>query len=385
MMSLECRSAADQNAGRWPTLGATKRGSPRANDRAASRNDAVDGDSSEPSSGDGAPSLDERSIGDRLDDLAANSDNQAVEGKRRGNRQIATLLASLPLVTVLSTRDAFIRALMAVTLFGSVPACIRWTVNTGMNSYAVGTVRLGIAALAMTAVLAVKGKLHSRALAERPIREWAALAGMGVFFGIHWCLYFLSIELSNSSLGALSFSTYGFQLVLLGWALGLSVVSVWDVLGIVTAATGSVLILPSLDFESRQTSGVLLGVLSGSFYAFLPVLHQKNAHLDGDVRTWAQFAFALPVFLLFLPRASWEGGLQVWIALLYMSLAVTLVGHALWIQASTALSTTTTSVLSYLYVPIAMAAGVIFLGEHLSSRTLVGATCILAGNIATLW
>ena len=52
--------------------------------------------------------------------------------------------------------------------------------------------------------------------------------------------------------------------------------------------------------------GLAIGVLSGTTYAFLPLLHQRHAHMDHEIRTWAQFTLALPVFLPLAPWAKWS-------------------------------------------------------------------------------
>jgi len=254
-----------------------------------------------------------------------------------------------------------------------------------MNAVALGIARLGVAAIGMTIILATKRKLSRAAFPPWPSRQWVVLATIGVCFGLHWLFYFLSIKTANASLGALSFSTYGIQLVALGWLLRLTKVHTWDVGGIVLAMAGAVLIIPRLDFDSDKTIGVLYGILSGTWYAFLPVLHQRNSQIDVDLRTWAQFTFAWPVFLVFFSQSEWHGGRSDWLILLYLSVVVTLLGHALWVHATTALSTTTTSVLSYLYVPMAMVSGWLLLDEEITGRMTFGATCIIAGNAITLW
>ena len=119
--------------------------------------------------------------------------------------------------------------------------------------------------------------------------------------------------------------------------------------------------------------------------AVLPLLHQRYADVDGNLRTWGQFTFALPVFLCFLPQAQWQAQPSDLLLILYLGLVVTLVGHGLWIQAITVLSTTTTSVLSYLYLPGSLLFGYVALGEKLSGRMLLGTFCVLVANALVLW
>jgi drug/metabolite transporter (DMT)-like permease len=119
--------------------------------------------------------------------------------------------------------------------------------------------------------------------------------------------------------------------------------------------------------------------------AALPLLHQKFADVDINLRTWGQFTFALPLFLVFWSRTEWNVEPNDLLLLLYLGFGVALVGHGLWIQAITNLSTTTTSFLSYLYLPGSLVFGYFLLGERLSGQMLIGAGCVLIANAIVLW
>lgn len=266
-------------------------------------------------------------------------------------------------------------------LFASAPTCIR---KVELDAVPLGICRLGLASLGMTVVLA------SRATSTREIlRDWdwrtsRALLWVGLAFGIHWLLFFLSIKIGNAAIGAIGFSTYGIHLIVLGWLLGRGQVVGIDVLGLLLACVGTWLLIPEFSFENDHTVGLLIGIASGLASACLPLLHQHYADIDGNLRAWGQFTFALPVFALGLPWAEWNLQASDVPLILYLGIGIALVGHGLWVHATTTLSTTTTSILSYLYLPMSLVMGYFTLGERLAGRALVGTLLVLIANAAVI-
>jgi drug/metabolite transporter (DMT)-like permease len=278
-------------------------------------------------------------------------------------------------------RAALAKTFVATLLFGSVPACIR---SMAMDSYALGVWRLALAAAGLTLMASLRRRTS-------PVGLWAAIrpdakiyAAIGAAFGFHWLLYFQSIKVGDASIGALAFSTCGVQLPLLGWAFGFGRPPFGAMLGVALAMVGSALCV-SLDAGGQgRALAMLLGLGGATMYAVLPLLHQRHAHLEDDLRTWAQFTFALPVFLLTAPAADWTlAPGDLW-RVLYLGLVVNLVGHFLWVQICTELPLPLTSALGYLQLPLSLAINTLALGEALTPRTLLGAGCILAGNALAL-
>lgn len=278
-------------------------------------------------------------------------------------------------------QSSLVKALLATVLFGSVPACIR---VMRMDAYALGIWRLSLAALGMSALLMALGR-SPREMGAAVKANWRVLTAVGVFFGFHWLTLFQSIKLGSASIGALGFSTCGVQLPLLGWLVGMGRPRASAMAGVALAMAGSALCLPWDATGQGQAVGLLLGILSGTLYAFLPILHQRHAHVDHELRTWAQFTFALPVFLLMAPAADWSpiSPRDVWLVI-YLGLVVNLIAHYLWVQISTELPLTWTSALGYLQLPTALAFNFVLIGEKLTLGMLGGAALIIWGNVLAL-
>ncbi len=274
---------------------------------------------------------------------------------------------------------------MATVLFGSVPACIR---VVQLDSIAIGILRLVLGAAGMAAIMAVERRSTLGEFFARLRREWRVLVAMGLLFGLHWLTFFIAIRHASASIGTLGFSTYGAQLPLLGWALGFGRPTRRAFVGVALAFVGTWLCLPSHNwsaiFSGPDATGLAIGVVSGTAYAFLPLLHQRHSHMDHELRTWAQFALALPVFLPLAPWATWSLSMTDVLLMIYLGLVVTLIGHLLWVKATTELPIETTSVLSYLQLPVTLAMNWLLVAEELTLPMFAGATLIVLANALAL-
>ena len=237
----------------------------------------------------------------------------------------------------------------------------------------------------MTVWLVARGKLRPGGLRTWRRRQWVALTYIGLAFGLHWLTYFQSIKLASAAVGVIGFSTYGVHLIVLSWLFGRDRPTLLELAGLAAACVGTLVLVPEFRLGNQQTLGLVWGVLSGLCGAFLPLLHQNYSEIDDDVRTWGQFTFALPLFMVLAPGADWTMGTNDVLLVAYISLGVTVVGHLLWVQATTVLSTTSISLLSYLYLPGGLIFGYFAIGETLTGRMLIGAGLVFAANIVTLW
>ena len=263
-----------------------------------------------------------------------------------------------------------------VLLMGAVPVIIR---HVTADVVTIGILRLAVASIFMGAWLAARRT--SLALAGS---DWRALAIIGTVFACHWLLYFLGIKMSSASVAAIGASTFGIHLVVLGWVIGHHRVRPLDLAAVALAVAGTLLVVPEWRAGGRATQGLLLTIVSAFLYAFLPILHQRHAHMPSRVRAFGQFIFALPLFLVLAPWSSWQLPASDWIWLAVLTVGSTFVAHTLWTHLSTVLPTLTTSVVFYLYVPVSLALGAATLGERITRAMLAGAALIIGGNLLAL-
>ncbi len=258
-----------------------------------------------------------------------------------------------------------------------VPVFIKFT---SANPYTIGIFRLSVGAFLIYVIL--KPYRFRKQLTIRNIRN---LAIIGFVFAIHWLCYFFSIKIATASIGLLGASTYGIHLIFLGWLFRGNRPSLMDGFAVIIALFGTFLVIPELSLTNNITAGLLLGICAGFCFAMLPILHQRNQHLPDSVRTFGQLFFAWIIFLFFIPETEWNFSAADWLSLLYLAVLGTFIAHWLWVRVTTRLSTTTTSVIFYLVIPVTMVLSHFWLGEKMGMKMILGAFLIITGNLVSFY
>jgi drug/metabolite transporter (DMT)-like permease len=217
----------------------------------------------------------------------------------------------------------------------------------------------------------------------RPLsrQDLLRLACIGLLFFGHWLTYFFSVKISSASIGAIGLSTYGVDLLILGALFRESRIHASDVVAVVLAAAGAILVVPEFRLDNAVALGMMLACASAMLYAALPILHRRWSHLGTSTRALGQFSFALLFFLLFVTESSWSLRPVDWAGLIFLAIGPTLIGHTLWVRVTTRLAPPLTSIINYGSIPVAVGLGVLVLGEPLTARTVGGALLILGGGI----
>jgi drug/metabolite transporter (DMT)-like permease len=290
-------------------------------------------------------------------------------------RRAARLVSSHSTMHGLRNRLA-IEAAVALLLFGCIPVVVR---SVSANAYTIGIFRLAIATLGLGAMMAFRGEL--RRVAPRDLLR---LAIIGLLFSAHWLTLFLGVKASSASIGALGLSTYGAHLLILGALFGGARIRATDVVAVLLAVVGAMLVVPTFTLRNDVAVGMLLASTSALLYASLPLLHQRWSHIPTRTRALGQFAFALAFFLLFAGRTEWDLTPGDWGGLLFLAIAVTLIGHSLWVHVTTRLASSSTSILYYANIPITIVLSAAILGERLTLRSAIGGLLIISAGVLGL-
>jgi drug/metabolite transporter (DMT)-like permease len=267
----------------------------------------------------------------------------------------------------------YIEGLIAVCLFGITPLFIK---EVSANAITIGLVRLVIGGTFLY-FLATNKRL--RGLSKQ---QWKALAWIGTLFGAHWITYFISVKLSTPSMAILSVSSFGIHMIYLNWIYKGQKPQIVNVATVLVALAGIYLIVPEFSLENDLTTGILVGLASAFFFALLPFQQQKHHEINSMVRAFGQYAFSLPIFLIFITESNWDLSTQDWWYLAILGIVCTVGAHTLWLRATTYLDAATTSLIFYLGTPIAMTTSYFFLNEEMNTSKLIGAGLIVSANVA---
>ena len=267
---------------------------------------------------------------------------------------------------------AHIEGLLAVLVLGTVPVTIK---AVGANPWTIGFARLALATLCVT--LFLKG---GRGFFSRTAGEKKALFLIGFIFSIHWATYFVSIKMTDASAAAIGAATYGVHVSILGRIFLRQAPTKLQWASLLIAFGGAVLVVDDFSLDSAVTAGFYLSVFSGFLYALLPILHQRNSDIPINLRTFSQYAFALPLFILLLPKTDWNLEAVDWWRLLHLGVIATFIAHSLWIRCASTLPTFVSGMIYYLYVPSAMLLSAWLLKEDIQPSRILGATLIVAAS-----
>jgi drug/metabolite transporter (DMT)-like permease len=267
-------------------------------------------------------------------------------------------------------------AATTLILMAGVPVFIKFT---SANPLTIGLFRLSVATILMAVFFTPFKK-------DRPLNKsmLLPLIIIGFLFATHWITYFLSIKKATASIGILGISTYGIHLIFLGWAFRKDKPGIFDFLAISLAVLGTYIIIPELSFSNNTTIGILLGTLSGFCFALLPILHQKYHFIPDRIRIFGQFFFAWLVFMFFIPWTNWQLESSDWWSLLYLAIPGTFIAHSLWVRVTTRISTTISSLIFYLIIPMTMLISYFWLKESMPFPKIAGALLIVFGNVLSI-
>lgn len=273
-----------------------------------------------------------------------------------------------------ATPRLIVIAMVAVMAMSAVPVLVK---STTANEYTIGIARLAIAALVFIPLVSFRGRLL-----QLSGRQWGQLVIIGVVFGLHWLTYFISIKLATAAIAALTIITYSVQYLVLAYIFNGERVAPLEWLAIAVCFAGCVIVSPELSLGNDTSLGVAIGLLSALLYAALPLLHQRASAIGTLERTWGQFFFAALVFLPYWGRTDWALGSTDVYQLVVLGLLCTVVAHGLWVKSSTELPAIYSSMIYYLYLPGAVIGSVLFLDETLTPNKLLGCALVLGASAA---
>lgn len=205
----------------------------------------------------------------------------------------------------------------------------------------------------------------------------------GVLLAVHWCTFFLSIQISTVAIGLLTFSTFPLFTTLLEPVFFKQPIKQKDLVMALIVFAGLVLVLPSFDFSQKPVQGAIWGTVSGFTFALLAIFNKRNLAFEPPVRlAFFQNLFAaasiLPIFA-FIPQAVPDPEEIVMIASL--GVIFTALAHTLFISSLKKMRATTVSIITCLEPLYGIILAATLLHEIPSLRMVAGGTIIITATL----
>jgi len=179
--------------------------------------------------------------------------------------------------------------------------------------------RLLISAATMWVIYTLMGKIR-----KIPFQDILRLSGIGLLAALHWVSFFGSIKYANVSVALVCFSSVGFFTAIIEPLLYKKRINPIDlILGLLVIA-GIYIIF---HFDSRYSTGIILGVISAILLAFVMVFIRQFANRINTetLITWQlsggflSLSALLPLYLHYFPADTFWPEASDWIWLLILS------------------------------------------------------------------
>ena len=278
-----------------------------------------------------------------------------------------------------SNKCMFFEGLLAIIIFAFIPLAIKFTAATPIT---ICLFRLLITVIALAIIW--NKKIHFKKFNLKERHSWK-LWLIGLIFFFHWITYAYGVKLGGPSIGALGLSTYGLQLVIAGVLFLGHHISKKNIFCLGLSMVGIVMIIPSWNVENKSTQGLLLSLLSATFFALLPIAHQKTQEFSQETKIFAQFFGAFLGFFLFVGKTNWNLEVTDWFALIFLGVFGTLIAHSLWVRVSSKNSSINVGLAYYTIAPMTILLSHFLLAEAFTWPQISGAIIIILSAMINIF
>ena len=208
----------------------------------------------------------------------------------------------------------------------------------------------------------------------------------GGLLALHWCTFFVSIQISTVAIGLLTFSTFPIFVTFMEPFFFKEKLGLKNCVVALVVFVGLVLVIPSFDLSRQPVKGALWGVASGFTFALLGIVNRKNVRSISPLTvSFYQNLFAslflLP--LMFSLDIGYPTPREIFLLILLGGLCTAL-SHYLFIKALIHIKARTAGIVTALEPFYAIVLAMIFLGEIPGWRTIMGGIIIIGATLAAM-
>lgn len=271
------------------------------------------------------------------------------------------------------------QVLLSVFIFALVPLVIKQTSATVIT---ICLFRLSVTVIVLSIFWRQKISFKTYfSFSRSRARLWV----IGIIFFLHWITYAYAVKIGGAGVAVLGMSTYGLQLMIASALFLGHRITKKDLFCLGLAFVGLFLIFPTWNLHHATTKGLLLGLVSATCFALLPILHKFSDDISTEMRIFAQFFGAFLCFLFLAGEAEWNLTHSDWWGLLFLAIFGTLLAHGLWAKISSTLSPGITGLAYYSIAPMTIILSAIFMGERMTLLQITGAFIVIGAAVFNKW
>ncbi len=210
-------------------------------------------------------------------------------------------------------------------------------------------------------------------------RNLLAFVLLGILLAAHWTTFFQSVKDAGVALALITFTTFPVFVAFLEPLFFHERLHAVDVIRAALALAGIVILQPRFELNDRATQGILWGIASGGTFALLTLLNRRFVR-DHSSMTIAlyQDLFAAAVLLPFILAGGQSITIRDLLLLAVLGILCTAVAHSLFIAGMHGVSARTASMIACLEPVYGALLAVLFLGDSLPLRTVLGGIVVLS-------
>lgn len=212
----------------------------------------------------------------------------------------------------------------------------------------------------------------------------------GVFLGLHWWTYFLSIQLSSVSIGVLTLFTYPLITSIMEPLILKKPMSKFQIIGGFGILLGVIILVPDFSFGNSLALSVFFGLMSAVFFSSRGIITKIYlSTIPSMTILFYQLVVAfVSLSLIFIPFSLIHFSIPSnsdFALLVLLSLVFTIVGHGLMTYSLKFFSASTVAITGSLQVVLSTVFAFLILSEIPENRFYPGATIIVTIVIFELY
>lgn len=215
-------------------------------------------------------------------------------------------------------------------------------------------------------------------------RDYLLMIAAGIVMGIHWTMFFKSIQVSSVAIGTITFATFPLFVTFIEPLIYKEKLRPSNIIISLVMIAGVVITVPEFSLSNTTSVGVLWGMGGAATYAILSLMNRYFSSKYSGRQVCLYEQGTATVFLL--PFAVSAAGTITFTitevcAVIFLGVVCTALGHSLFVGSLRSVKVHTAGIVSGMETVYSIVFAMILLGQMISGRELIGGIIILGASL----